>query len=226
MDKGTLKLSLFFIGFGLIFVLVASYLLIDNINVKNNWTETTSHIINIDKEKYRSDGKTKYRYFAIVEYSVDGQSYSGRLNTYSSGMRIGDSVDIYYNPENHADFQDASGNLLLVVMMLIGFAPMGIGFYLIINDVKTNSKVKKLKENGQKVIAVIKTVDVDYSTTVGDGHPCELICEVEQFDSPVPKRYRSQKLYKNMQDVAGKSIVIYIDRENADNYIMDIDSIR
>ena len=100
MDKGTLKLSLFFIGFGLIFVLVASYLLIDNINVKNNWTETTSHIINIDKEKYRSDGKTKYRYFAIVEYSVDGQSYSGRLNTYSKDMDIGDPVDIYYNPEN------------------------------------------------------------------------------------------------------------------------------
>lgn len=56
---------------------------------------------------------------AYIEYVVDGNTYSGPSDIYESGMREGQMVTIYYNPDNPAQMAGDPG--------FLGWMFIGIG---------------------------------------------------------------------------------------------------
>ena len=47
--------------------------------------------------------RTSANYVAYVQYEVDGKTYSGPSDVWESGMSTGQTVTIFYNPNNPAE---------------------------------------------------------------------------------------------------------------------------
>ena len=47
--------------------------------------------------------RTSANYVAYVQYEVDGKTYAGPSNIWESGMSTGQTVTIFYNPDNPAE---------------------------------------------------------------------------------------------------------------------------
>ncbi|MBP5494097.1 MAG: DUF3592 domain-containing protein [Lachnospiraceae bacterium] len=50
-----------------------------------------------------SKHRTSANYVAYVQYEVDGKTYAGPSDIWESGMRTGQTVTIFYNPDNPAE---------------------------------------------------------------------------------------------------------------------------
>ena len=50
-----------------------------------------------------SKHRTSANYVAYVQYEVDGKTYAGPSDVWESGMSTGQTVTIFYNPDNPAE---------------------------------------------------------------------------------------------------------------------------
>lgn len=66
------------------------------------FVRTTAIIDRIDQtwSGTDADGVDEYDYDVWVTYSAEGKTYSGELDTYSSGYEVGKRIRIYYDPAN------------------------------------------------------------------------------------------------------------------------------
>lgn len=174
----------------------------------------------------RSGGETKTRHYVTVAFTVDGTEYEGLLDHYSSGMHIGDEATVYYNPNNLDDFVGDGGIMLLLIPCLGGLFVV-IGLSLVIKEVKTAHKIKRLKTSGRKEIGTITNFTTDYSISVNNRHPHKFECTVDNFRGFDKKIYNSHNVYwDNPEMYIGMTVDVYINRENPDEYAVDMESIR
>ena len=126
--------------FGLIFVVVGACLLFFSVKTiseykeKNaKFTETSSIVVDYDRN---SDGLEAI----IVEYVVDGQTYTMTSNTYSSNPKdLGESVSIKYNPEDPSDaiWTNDSTNIVLPIASVVF---MVVGIVIMVSGIKKSKK--------------------------------------------------------------------------------------
>lgn len=69
-------------------------------------------------------------YEVYITYNVDNVNYNGVLGEYSSGMRTGQKITIYYNPENPSDCRGKSTDF--AGLLCVGFGIVWIIFNTII----------------------------------------------------------------------------------------------
>ena len=102
------------IGIGLI--IAGIFFIVENEIYKKHTTETEAIITHIEQYPGTDSDPTVY-----VAFSVNGVEYSGRLGSYGSSMKEGNSVKIRYKPDNPQNFRHniTSGG---VVLMLLGGA--------------------------------------------------------------------------------------------------------
>lgn len=110
-------------------------------DVPENYIEAKATIIRIEKELSptcdESDGldDSDYEHQVFVEYSYNGETYTEKeYGNYDSGMKKGDTVLVYLNPEDPGDFMsDPSGNFVFVivgiVVILVGAGGLGYSIY-------------------------------------------------------------------------------------------------
>lgn len=105
-----------------------------------------------------------------VEYEVDGQKYKKHSSTYSSGMRVGGSVTVWY-PEGHPEQAQlqvwAMWGAFLVgggLFILMGMSFAGVAVYQIM-------KKKSLMLNGTHVTAQITGITQNMAMRVNHAHP-------------------------------------------------------
>ena len=102
------------------------------------FVKTTGTIVALREDS--SDDSTVY--FPTVEYTVDGKTYTGELDTGSGSYKVGKTITVLYDPNDPSVVHDGSGvgiYLLVVstVMLLI----------IIFLTVKQKKSVNKLKES-------------------------------------------------------------------------------
>lgn len=66
--------------------------------IEKEYKPVVAKIENIEKHTQRRHGETEIRYDVTVSYQVDGVHYTSPINEYSSLMKIGQSIDLMYNP--------------------------------------------------------------------------------------------------------------------------------
>jgi len=88
-----------------------------------------------------SDGETEYN--AIAEYTADGVSYSGSVS-YRSGLKEGDTVRIYYNPDDPQRFQDSGDPIVAVIMIIMGVLCSFVGFFPVIYKLLPDNKNRRV----------------------------------------------------------------------------------
>ena len=207
--------TVFIIIFALIFIGVGVYLSVRELEFVNGGTKTQATIVDI--ETYRdSDGDLNHRVY--VTYTVDGSVYGGRLDTYTSSMRVGNTVPIYYMTDNPSEFTYAKLNFLFpVIFILCGVLVLVLAIIPTVSDAKRNKKLKLLKESGRRITAIVEDVQLTGVTVMG-RRQTKIVLRDEQG-----KIYKKKFLPTYTQYISvGDEIFVYVDYENPENYAIDI----
>ena len=99
-----------------IFTVVGIYLIIREHSKKKNCTLITKGVVcRIDEVVRNNDNHTSTLYCPIFQYTVLGQTYEGISPYYSSfcSFSLGQTIDIYYNPNNPKEFYTNDNNHLI-----------------------------------------------------------------------------------------------------------------
>ena len=74
----------------------------------SGFEKTTATIVSVTElPKDFEDEEAKYD--VVVEYTVNGQKYTEKLDYYSPSFETGKMIDVRYNPENPAEVHGGSG---------------------------------------------------------------------------------------------------------------------
>ena len=131
--------GIIFFAIGLILAIVGVAVHINDVNFKESALTTTGTIVDISSYT-DSDGDTDYN--VVIEFRVNGKKYSGRLNYYYSSMYEGDSLTIYYDPDNPSDFigeDSVTGIIVLIIFIkyvLIIYCCVCLYLSIILNNEK------------------------------------------------------------------------------------------
>ncbi len=140
-EKGKKKSSVnwIFAIIGVALIVAGIICLAKSENFKKNAVETEATITEI--EMYEdSDGDTQYK--VLVEFRADDEKIEGSLGYHVSGMKKGQTVQIFYNPNDPHDFKSASEDIwifaVLIVLgvpfLLFGFLPVIMKFITVIKN--------------------------------------------------------------------------------------------
>lgn len=115
----------FFIGLGIAVLILGVFLFSSNQKFMETAVETTAVVTEI-KIEYNGANEEERR--VIVEFYADGVRYELTLKDSSRVGKVGESVQIYYDPANPHNFESAShGKTSFIVCMLLGTGFLAFG---------------------------------------------------------------------------------------------------
>lgn len=201
--------------FALIFIGVGIFWSVRETKFVKGGVKTQATIVDIETY-HDSDGDLNHRVY--VTYTVDGILYDGMLDTYTSSMRVGNTVPIYYMTDNPSEFTYAKFNFLFpVIFILSGVFVLVLAIIPSISDAKNNKKLKLLKESGRRITAIVEDIQLTGVTVMGRRQTI-IVCRDEQG-----KIYKKKFLPANTENISvDDEISVYVDYENPENYAIDI----
>lgn len=121
---------------GLVIIAVGIFLIINGKNLEKRCTESAEGTvveIVVDSQT-DSDGTPSTTYYPIIEYKVGEQIVSKQSSTGSgsSDYKIGEKVEILYNPNKAEEYiikGDKSSNVLGIVFIVVGIFMTCVGIF-------------------------------------------------------------------------------------------------
>ena len=217
MKKSKNGLAIFIAVFGVILVAAAAFIAIRSSVYRKNGIETVATITRIER-KTDSDGDDKESVY--VSYTVDGENYEGKLDYYSSFMRVGNTVKIFYMPDDPQDMISAGSNVVLVTIMIaFGIICIGLGTACVAVPAAKKRRLNRLKTNGRRVDARVKEFDCPGKTRVMGKNIARLVCV-----DPDGNRYETRFLYDNQRyfDIE-TPVAVYVDTDDPEKYAIDVE---
>lgn len=131
------KVAFTFILVGILLIAI-SVLAMTKVKDVDSFSETQAEITSIDEEEIL-DGSdsSSYEYTVKVKYMVNGVEYTDiDYGSYSSSMKVGDSVTVLYNPENPADIQAPGADKVPYIVLAGGIIAMLAGVVFVVKGRK------------------------------------------------------------------------------------------
>lgn len=217
MKKSKNGLAIFIAVFGVMLVAAAAFIAIRSSVYRKNGIETVATITRIER-KSDSDGDDNESVY--VSYTVDGENYEGKLDYYSSFMRVGNTVKIFYMPDDPQDMISAGSNVVLVTIMIaFGIICIGLGTACVAVPAAKKRRLKRLKTHGRRVDARVKEFDCPGKTRVMGKNIARLVCV-----DPDGNRYETRFLYDRQRyfDIE-TPVAVYVDPDDTEKYAIDVD---
>ena len=135
----------FFIPAGLILIIFGIVVFVISLN-NQNYVKIEATVTNVEETQETnvdSDGtNTTTVYNATVNYIVDGKEYTQTLDNVSK-CKVGDKMDIYYNPKDPHQITQTKSLILPIVIIVAGIASLAGGIISAVNAVKSHKKMKE-----------------------------------------------------------------------------------
>lgn len=217
-------LSTVFMFIGLAVIALGIYLFVDNRAFMEGAEKTEAIITQIDT---RQDSDGDEHHTVYVEFEVDGRSYSGDLGFYTSSMRRGKAVTVYYDPDDPGYFRGSGSSFLGIFVSAFGLVFILIGGGIIFAMLLKKKRAKRLLETGRRVDATIDCVRYNRSYTVNGRHP--YVLDLTYVDPATGKYYTftSENIWFNVEAVLQTTSIatlsVYIDEQNSRRYYVDIE---
>lgn len=209
------KIHLVFLVCGILFLAVGVVALIRGIDSKTDTATTDAEIVDIS----RSSGEDN-SFYVKVRFTVDGVEYSGTLDTYVAGMKVGQIVPIRYKIADPNNFFYAKFTFLpTIICFLVGISFVSGSVVIIVIRAKNSAKFNALKKDGYKSYAKIISVNVQNHVRVLEQNPVTITCS-DDFGKTFVQKFLSSRGYNY---TIGDMITVYVDRVNPDNYYVDTD---
>lgn len=220
------NVSSFLLIFGAIFFAVGMSFLCGGIihtvsfnKFKSNAETVLAEITYIDLRSARSDSST--RTDVRVSYTVDGQQYETKLNYYTSGMHVGDTIEIYADPDDPSKIK-ADTVLGDVIFMLVGGVLAAIGgCFIAVNSAKI-LRQKRLIRDGEQLSATVTNVYMNSNVRINGRHPYKAECEFTDPYSGERYLFSSGNVTEDISYMVGYSVTVYADRDDRSKYYVDI----
>ncbi len=162
----------------------------------------------------------------VVEYTVDGKSYTATLNMASSSMHPGKRITVYYekgNPQEVRYLDDNGWLIALFVFIGVVFAGIGTAFWLMKRS--HERKTRQLLATGKVAEAEITAINEDMSKSMNGRHPITVSCRYTAPDERVYFFHSGSFWYESYEIDPKKKVRVYVDRNNPTNYYVDVDSV-
>ena len=135
----------FLIPVGLLFIIFGIVMFVITLNNQNyiKIEATVTNVQEAQETNVDSDGTTTTTvYNATVNYVVDGKEYTQTLDNVSK-CKVGDKMDIYYNPKNPNQITQTKSLILPIVIIVAGIASLTGGIISAVNAIKRHKKMKE-----------------------------------------------------------------------------------
>ena len=184
---------------------------------------TTATISDIQKDYKRVGSKRQHKHVGIayVDYKTDLGAYQHiELPNYSPSMKVGDTIEIYYNPDDQTNINIKEKYPFILlginVFTVIFFGMGAVGF---LSYSKENS-LSRLKETGIPVSCVVKEIVTDESFRVNDRFAKYLLCEDTNSDKTYQSGFNIESDFEEKHPVESM-ITVYLDPSDHDRYYVE-----
>ena len=189
-----------------------------------NYEKVQATIVDITTSK-DSDGDTNYH--VEVDYEYNGIKYTNiPTNFWDISMYEGQIIDIYINRDSPTQMR--SGTIMIIlpcVLFGMGLIMTLIASFPLHKWLKSKRITKHVRKNGEVVFCKITDVIPDTSYRV-NGRIVNNILECEPLNEPqIVVTYTSPPFNQKYPIEIGKTIKVYRDRDNPENYYVDLNSI-
>ena len=144
----------FKIGMGIVAVLILVVGCIFIFTQPTNYEKTNAVIVSIEEDPNYipdPDSTNDKQYIVKVKYSVEGKEYTSDYGFYSPSYKVGDTVEIQYDPKDPSKTASPQGPIFGYIAIAVGG---GLLVLLIVGTILTKKKVKKIEEvQGENVYA-------------------------------------------------------------------------
>ncbi len=221
----TLGAGIIFMVFGLVFFAISLGLVMDAKKFSEAAQETTAVIYDVETHRVRRNKKYRTEYDVYVQYQANGSTYKAELDGGNASMDIGETIKVYYDPDNPRDVRSSKngGAQGLAMVLSLVFVAVGVGVGIV--PAVKSSKRKKLKETGEQASAMIVNVSLDRSVRINKRHPYKAECE---FTDPVTGErylYSSEPYMDDIRHLQGQLVTVYYDPNDRSRYYVDLDSV-
>lgn len=139
--KQNRKFPLYFRLMGYVMMVVAIVLIVNGIkdyaeqSRQNDWLTTQATVTDVSSHVVRSHGsgnRSSTYYTLVYEYTVNGETYTGKSGQLSSPRLVGDVITVKYDPEAPEESTTTLSPHTrdLVVLLVLGTAIAVVGFFL------------------------------------------------------------------------------------------------
>lgn len=204
-----------------IFTIISLGLIISGQNFRKTAKETQGTIVDF-KRTSSDDSPTVY-----LKYNADGRDYVSTINYYSSSIKYGDKLTIYYQPANPLSIQTSDGDKFIMMIFLpIGILFILFGIFLIIRNISSKSRDKYLLQHGDRLITTISEVVKNTGLEVNSRNPYVVYSVYKAPDGTVHE-FKSRNLFCNRNELPDEGTVpVYVEGLNYKKYLMDVDNIK
>lgn len=228
-SKTTFKIcGALFTFIGAVFLVSGLAILISNIKFKEEADKTHGEIIEIVHERsenynHRHSRRRSHNYYSyiIVGYTVDDEYYESRLNIYSSRMREGQEITLYYDPDEPENVRTDLTSLPIIFIGLGGLFFM-IGMTIFVLNILSVRNKKSLMTNGDVMTGTITNVKVNTAVIINGMHPFKAECESTDPYSGEKYLFSSNNIMEDITGLTGSEVKIYVDKNNRRKYYVDI----
>ena len=112
--------------------------------------------------------------------------------------------------------------ILFITFISVGLPFLITGAIFKAYVIKIDKKNTQLVSDGRRITGTVIDYKTNWVVTLNRRHPVKLICEYNDFMSDAPKQYINGNYWNNPETTLNKSVSIYIDRSNENNYYIDI----
>ena len=218
MQKFLFKMMSVFLIAGLILVSIGVIAAFRWRTVKRDYMQVSGIIENIE-----SHGARNKRHDVTVRYEIDGSTYSNYLGFYTAGMREGDDIKLYVNPDDYNKVT-SKGSYVVTISVCggLGIIFIFVALVIMVSILRENKKEKDLTERGRCIYATIDGIEIDYRTRVGGRHPMKLRCIYKDEISGEERVYYSKNMWEAQSENyrIGDFIKVYIDDNNPNKYFV------
>ena len=133
------------IGIGIVAVLILVVGCVIIFTQPTNYEKTNATIVSIVEDPdYIPDPDTPNdkQYIVKVKYTVDGKKYTADYGFYSPNYKVGDTVEIQYDPKDPSKTASPQGSIFGYIAIAVGG---GLLVLLTVGTILTKKKVKKIE---------------------------------------------------------------------------------
>jgi len=210
-----LILGISFFSVGAILALIGIGFGLRHWNNISNTDPVTATIIDINRHATH-DG---YSHSVFVEYEIDGTMITSRLNWWSSGMRVGQPIEILvdrYNPYRVIS-SGILGWLASIILLAISLPFVGIGAGFLIYNRYTQRRHQYLLEYGTPVWARIQGTDNNWNIRINGRPATVLVATYKNLRFTSPALDNNDLMHLDNRE----HVKVLIHPDNANMYIFD-----
>ena len=106
------------------------------------FVKTTATIVAVREDASGADNSVVY--YPTVEYTVNGQTYTGDLNEGSGSYRVGKTISVRYDPDNPSVVHPSAG--FGIYILVIGVVILAVIVFSSIREKKSQKEIRALRE--------------------------------------------------------------------------------